>query len=234
MTNPAHGDPFGLGDEYVYSQQPDPSGDRWQQLHAELRRDIAFRRHMRDAQVEGDDLHAEYQGEITFMTRQLLAVEANFDRLRAAEVAVSRARSYHNACRANEQTFDQRCGAWRNIFGGVGAVALILWITLDDAPGFLIVAAVLGPLAAAGLHALSVLGGGGGTAKTDQADGERQARLAELKHLEEQVLQGVRNPQPLGSAPKTAEQSSAVALFPPQYSDSRSAGPDHDQSTATQ
>jgi hypothetical protein len=232
VTPSAHGDPFGLGGEYVYTQQPDPGGDRWQQLHAELRGDIAFRKHMRDAQVEGDDLYAEYQDEITFMTRQLLALEANFDQLRSAEAAVSRARGYHNACRADEQAFGRRLGIWRNVFGGVGAVALILCFVLNDAPGFLIAAAVLGPLAAAGLHALSVMGGGGRAAKTDQANVEKQARMAELQYLEEQILQGVRNPQPHGSTRKAPERSSAVALFPEQPADPQSI-PGLDQS-ATQ
>jgi hypothetical protein len=233
VTQPARDDPFGLSDEYDYIQQPDPGNDRWQQLHVDLRRDITFRKHMRDAQVEGDDLYVEYQNEITFMTRQLLALEANFDQLRSAEVAVSRARSYCNACRADEQTFSRRCGTWRNIFGGVGAVALILWCTLNDVSGFLIGAAVLGPLAAAGLHALSVLGGGGRAAKTVQADVERQARVAELQYLEDQVMRGVRNPQSPGSR-KAPERSSAIALFPQQHSDPRSAGPDFDESTTMQ
>jgi hypothetical protein len=221
VTGPAHGDPFALGDEYVYDQQydqqPDSSNDEWQQLHADLRRDIAYRKHMRDAQVDGDDLHTEYQNEITFMTRQLLALEANFDQLRGAQTAVSRAWIYRNACRNNVKAFGTRCSRWRNVAGGVGAVALILCCTLDVS-GFIILLAVFGPLAAAGLHALGVMGGGGRAAEADHADFLWQARSAELQHLREQVLRGVRNPQPLsdnGSQQSASPtQSTAVSLFP--------------------
>jgi hypothetical protein len=235
VTTPAHGDPFALGDEYAYHQQQShSSNDKWQQLHADLRGDIAFRKHMRDAQVEGDDLYTEYQNEITFMTRQLLALEANFDQLRDAQTAVSRARSYHNACRDAEKAFGRRCGTWRNAVGGVGAVALILCCTLDDVPGFIILAAVLGPLAAAGLHALGVMGGGGRATKADRADIEWSARVAELQYLEEQVLQGVRNPQPPGSQRKARVQSPAVSLFPEQHANSHSTSAGADQSATTQ
>lgn len=221
MTRSAYGDPFALGDEYVYNQQQlDSRTDKWQELHVHLRRDIAYRRHMRDAQVEGDDLHTEYQNDITFMTRQLTALEANFDQLRAAQAAVSRAWAYRNACRNEDKAFGARCGRWRNVAGGAGAIALILCFTLDGMPGFIVLSAVLGPLAAAGLHALGVMGGSGRATKAERADVEWRDRSAELQHLEEQVLQGVRNPQPLSSNQPGSQQgaaprrSAAVSLFP--------------------
>jgi hypothetical protein len=218
VTESVYRDPFALGDEYVYDQQPEPSGDEWQQLHADLRRDIAFRRHMRDAQVDGDDLHIEYQNEITFMTRQLLALEANIDQLRGAQTEVSRAWTYRTACRNRDKAFRIRCGRGRNVAGVAGAIALILWCTLDKAPVWIILLAVFGLLAAAGLHALGVMGGGGRAAEADHADFLWQARSAELQHLREQVLRGVRNPQPLSDngSQQTASptQSTAVSLFP--------------------
>ncbi|MET0235684.1 MAG: hypothetical protein ABW224_13655 [Kibdelosporangium sp.] len=228
MTDFAH-DPFALGDEYVYDpQQPDLSTDKWQQLRASLRHDIADRKDLRDSQSDGDDLHTEYQTEITFMTRQLLALEANLDQLRDAQAAVSRARMYRNACYANDNAFGTHCGRSRNVAGGIGAVALILCCTLDDVPGFLILTAVLGLLAAAGLHTLTVMGGSGRATTAEHADAEWRARTAELHHLQNQVLQGVRNPQPLahnqpGSPHKTAPLSTAVSLFPQQHTDSQSA-----------
>lgn len=205
-SNSAHGgDPFALGDEYVYqrAQPGDPwqQSDPWQQLHADLRSDIAFRRHMRDAQVEGDDLYTEYQNEITFMTRQLLALEENIDRLRDAQDAVTRADRHRVDCRYEYQRWGTGCGRWRNTVGGLGAVAILLWCTLGDVPWFIPVSAVLGPLAAAGLHALGVMGGGGHAATADRADDEWRARTASLQHLKEQVLQGVRNPQSLSDQP---------------------------------
>jgi hypothetical protein len=229
VSKSAHGDPFALNDEYVYHQRSQP-GDQWQQLHTDLRSDIAFRRHMRDAQVEGDDLYTEYQNEITFMTRQLLALEENIDRLRDAQGAVTRAERHRIDCRYEYQRFGARCGGWRNAVGGIGAVAIILWSTLGDVPGFIIALAVLGPLAAAGLHALGVMGGGGRAAKADRADDEWHARAAELQHLKEQVLRGVRNPQPLSHQPSDHQpgterqaapsEPSTMSLFPKQATNS--------------
>lgn len=228
MIQRVHGDPLALSDEYA-------SSDKWVQLQISLRNDIADNKEMRDAQVEGDDLYRTYQDTITFMTRQLLALEANFDRLRNAQAAVTLAQKHRKDCHDEHTAFGTRCGKWRNGTGALGAVALILCFMIDDEPAFIILTAVLGLLAAAGLHALSVMGGGSRTAKADHADSEWRARDAELQYLHEQVMRGVLDPQPLSEHqpgfPHTATpaQQATVSLFPEQPAAPPTAAPNPEQ-----
>lgn len=232
-----HHDPFGLGDEYIDPTQAEPEAggeNRWQQLHTSLRRDIAYRHRMRDAQ-DAADLVREFQNEITFMTRQLLALEANMDELRAAESRVAHAWAVRRDAMADDKAFGRRVGLARNIALGGGALCLIIWVAVGDVPGFVIWATILGLLAGAGMHALAVLGGGGLASAAERADVEWRERSADFDWLEDQVMNGIREPRPrpagaTGSRPAGTERpGSGVTLFPEPRSSSAPTGTEPDR-----
>lgn len=205
--------PLDLGDEYVVDDEGrvmrDDTGDEWTQWARALRREITTNAVLRNAQADGDDLHRQIQNELTHATRVLFALEHNYDRLRAADGRVARARRAALGARARDNAFGARCNKARNWFGAAGVLGVIGCFALPSVPGGVVWVAVLGCLGGIGFGLLSVMGGRGGHDAAEAAETEWRDAETALDALRGMVERGEREP---GQTP--VQQSKTVDLFP--------------------